>query len=310
MKKVFVTLASAVLALGSLNAQDLAQITEVYNSGATALSGGNLESALEAFQQAYTLATALGADGQEVADNCKNVIPEVSLNLAKSLAQAEEYDAAIERLNSTVELAKEFDNDNVLAQAQTLIPQLRMQKGAKQLNSKDYAGAADTFKQILESDPTNGVAALRLGMALSATGDVEGAIEAYNTASENGQKATADKQLANLYLKTAVSELREKNYDAAIAAAVKVNEYGENSQAYQIAGQAAQLAGKNNEAIEYFVKYLELAPNAKNAGQIAYTVGALYQYAKNNEKAKEYYTMALDDPTYGAEAKKLLDALK
>jgi hypothetical protein len=39
-------------------------------------------------------------------------------------------------------------------------------------------------------------------------------------------------------------------------------------------------------------------------------VGALYQGAKNNAKAKEFYNKALSDPKYGPEAKKMLDALK
>ena len=89
-----------------------------------------------------------------------------------------------------------------------------------------------------------------------------------------------------------------------------MNDFTENAQAWQIAGQASQLAGKNNDAIKYFEKYLEAAPDASNAGAIAYTVGALYQQAKNNAKAKEFYGKAVNDPKYGAEAKKMLDALK
>ena len=62
--------------------------------------------------------------------------------------------------------------------------------------------------------------------------------------------------------------------------------------------------------INYFEQYLEAAPNAKNAGQVAYTVGALYQQAKNNAKAKEFFAKAVNDPKYGADAKKALAALK
>ena len=40
-----------------------------------------------------------------------------------------------------------------------------------------------------------------------------------------------------------------------------------------------------------------------------YTVGALYQQAKNNAKAKEYFSKAVNDPKYGADAKKALSAL-
>ena len=82
-----------------------------------------------------------------------------------------------------------------------------------------------------------------------------------------------------------------------------------NPQALQVAGQASQLGGKNTEAIKYFEQYLEAAPNAKNAGQIAYTVGALYQQAKNNAKAKEFFSKAVSDPKYGADAQKALKAL-
>ena len=310
MKKLIATLAAAVMAVGSLSAQDLAQATELYNTGATYLSGGNFERALESFQQAYDMATALGEEGAEVAENCKSAIPEVSLNLAKNLAQNKDYDGAIARLGTTVELAGQFGNQAVQDEANALVPQLLMQKGNELLNGKDFAGAAAAYKQILESDATNGVAALRLGMALASSGDAAGAIEAFTTAAANGQEAAAGKQLGNLYLRDALAKLKAKDYAGAVDAAVKSTEYSESSSAYQIAGQAAQMTGDNDGAIKYFEKYLELAPNAKNAGQIAYTVGALYQTAKNVDKAKEYYTKALSDPTYGPEAQKLLNALK
>ena len=310
MKKLIVTIAAAIMAIGSLNAQDLAQATDLYNNGATYLNNGNFESALEYFQKAYDMATALGEEGQEVADNCKNAIPEVSLNLAKSLAQDEKYDEAITALNSTVELAKKYENQSVQDEAQTLIPQLLMQKGTDLLNSKKFAEAAAAYQQILDADPTNGVASLRLGMALASSGDSDGAIQAFTAAAANGQEAAAGKQLGNLYLKDALAKLKAKDYAGAVDAAVKSNEYSESSTAYQIAGQAAQLSGNNSDAITYFEKYLELAPKAKNAGQIAYTIGALYQTANNIDKAKEFYTKALSDPTYGPEAQKLLNALK
>jgi tetratricopeptide (TPR) repeat protein len=139
---------------------------------------------------------------------------------------------------------------------------------------------------------------------------MDNAKAAYETAAANGQQEIANKQLANICLREASNALKNKNYSAAVAAALKVNEYGENPQAYQIAGQASQLAGKNNDAIGFFEKYLQIAPKSSNAGQIAYTVGVLYQQAKNNDKAKEFYTKALSDPKFGASAKKLIDALK
>ena len=185
-----------------------------------------------------------------------------------------------------------------------------MSKAGNLLNAKEYDAAAAAYKEVLDADPTNGNAALRMGAALNGAGKLEEAKAAFELAAANGQEAAANKQLGNIYLKDAANALKAKKYADAVAAAAKVNDYTENAQAWQIAGQASQAAGKNNDAIKYFEKYLEAAPTASNAGAIAYTVGALYQQAKNNAKAKEFYTKAASDPKYGAEAKKMLDALK
>lgn len=310
MKKFISTIAAIAIAAGAAFAQDMAQITETYNAGATALADGDKAAALSSFEQALELAKALGEEGQEIASKCEGIIPGVMLSISKDLIKAGEYDSAIENLKAASAAADKYGAFDVMGEAEGLIPQVLKTKGGKLLNAKDYAGAAEAYKAALECDPTDGTSALRLGAALNAAGDLEGALAAFDTAAANGQKAAVDKQLTTIFLKKAATALKEKKYADAIAAACKVNEIADNAQAYQIAGQASQLAGKNADAIKYLEKYLEVAPTAKNAGQIAYTVGALYQTSKNNAKAKEFYTKALSDPTYGPEAKKMLDAIK
>lgn len=310
MKKILASIAAVVLAFGVANAQDLAQITELYNTGAASLSSDDKQGALAAFEQAYSLATALGAEGQEIADNCKGIIPELNLSIAKDLAMEAKYDEAIAKLNSAVEVANKFANAEIAKEAQELIPQILMQKAGTLLNGKKYAEAAATYQQIVDGDPTNGLAALRLGVALNAAGKRDEARAALAQAAANGQENAANKQLANISLREAAAALKAKDYTKAVEAALETNQYGDNSQAWQIAGQASQLAGKSADAIKYFEKYLELYPTAKNAAQIAFTVGALYQQAKNNEKAREFYSKVTSDPKFGADAKKLLEALK
>ena len=84
MKKLIASIAALVVALGSAFAQDLAAVTEIYNAGAAAVSTDK-ESALKSFEQALQLATALGEEGQEVVANCKNIIPNLKLSIAKDL---------------------------------------------------------------------------------------------------------------------------------------------------------------------------------------------------------------------------------
>ena len=310
MKKLIASVAALVVALGAAFAQDLAAVTEIYNAGAEAVSAGDKAGALASFEKALELATALGEEGQEVVTNCKNIIPNLVLSLAKDLVKESKFDEAVAKLGEAAAVAEKYDSPAVLDEAKELIPQVKMSKAGNLLNAKDYEAAAAAYKEVLDADPANGTAALRLGVALNGAGKLDEAKAAFETAAANGQEATANKQLGNIYLKEAAAALKAKKYADAVAAAVKVNDFTENAQAWQIAGQASQLAGKNNDAIKYFEKYLEAAPTASNAGQIAFTLGALYQQAKNNAKAKEFYSKATGDPKYGAEAKKMLDALK
>ncbi len=309
MKRLIATIAVFTIALGAAFAQDLAAVTEVYNAGAAAVSTDKA-SALKSFEEALKQAEALGEEGQEIVTNCKNIIPNIRMSLAKDLVKESKFDEAIAALQEVEKVAEAYEALDVLDEAKTLIPQIKMSKANGLYKAKDYVAAADAFKEILDADPTNGNAAFYMGAALLGAGKNDEAKAAFEVATANGQEANANKQIGNIYLKEAAAALKEKKYAAAVTAAAKVNDYTENAQAWQIAGQASQAAGKNNDAIKYFEKYLEAAPTASNAGAIAYTVGALYQGAKNNAKAKEFYTKAASDPKYGAEAKKMLDALK
>lgn len=310
MKRIFVTVAAVVLAAGVAFAQDLAQVAELFNAGATSLESGEKEAALASFEQALEQAKALGEEGSEIVGKCQGIIPNVYLSIAKDAVRAGDTTDAIAKLEKAAKVAADMEALDVAGEAQELIPQVLMQAGNKALSAKEFTTAVDYYKKVLEYAPDNGQASLRLGMALNSAGDFEGALAAFATASENGQKAAVDKQLSTIYLKKAVAALKEKKYADAVAYAGKVNEIAENPQAYQIAGQASQLAGKSADAIANFEKYLELSPNAKNAGQIAYTLGALYQQGGNKAKAKEFYQKATSDPKFGPEAQKMLDALK
>lgn len=309
MKKIFVILATVLLGAATLSAQDMAQATETYNNGAAALNLGDKAGALSYFEQALQMAAVIGADADEIAANCKNVIPSLHVSLAKETFKDGDIKGAIAKLEEAIKIANEYDAPDAAADAAELIPQFKMKQGTSLITAKDYAGAIVVFQDLLAADETNGTAALRLGQCFAATGKLDEAIAAFEKAAANGQEAQANKQLGNITLKQAASALKGKKFADAVTAALKSYEYSANPQALQIAGQASQLQNKNADAIKYFEQYLEAAPTAKNAGQIAYTVGAIYQQQKNNAKAKEFYSKAVSDPTYGAQAKALLEKL-
>lgn len=309
MKKIFLTLVAAAMTALTVSAQDIAQATENYNNGAMELQMGNKDAALNYFQTALTMAEALGDEGVDIVTNCKNTIPALLASIAKDLVKAESFDAAIEQLKKTIEVAESYGNVEVVEEAKTLIPQVLMSKAGDLLNAKDFAGAAEVYKQVVDADPANGMAALRLGMALGSLGKVEDAEAAYLQAAANGQEANANKQLSNLFVKQAAALLKAKNYQGAMDAAVKGNGYLENPTAMKVAGTAASQLKKNAEAIAFLEKYLELSPNAKDAAKMKYTIAATAQLMGDNAKAKEFYQMITSDPQFGATAQEMLKAL-
>ncbi len=310
MKKIFVSLAALFAAAAMMSAQSMADATETAKLANESLSAGEYQTALEGFKEALKMAEACGEDGLELVATCKDIIPKTLNAIAKDLLKDKNYDEALAKFAETVSVAREYGDDETAAKAEELIPQVYMQKGGSMLNAKDFAGAAEAYKKAVELDPDNGIARLRLGMALDGADKDDEAVEAYKAAAAAGQEKNANAQLGKLYLRRSVAGLKAKKYADAVKDAVTSHEYVANPQALQVAGQASQLSGKNADAIKYFEQYLEAAPNAKNAGQIAYTVGALYQQAKNNAKAKEYFSKATSDPKFGADAQKALNSLK
>lgn len=310
MKKLIISVVALAVCGSVMFAQDLKTATEAYNNGAVALSEDKKADALKAFKEALQIAEALGAEGEDITSSCKTYIPTIQFSIAKELVNNAEYDNAVEALKETVSIASQYGQDKVAEDAKALIPQVFMQKANTALNENDFATAAAGYRAVLEEEPANGTAALRLGTVLNAAGDKDGAIEAFNLAIANGQEAAATKQIGKLYLKEAANDLKAKNYSGAVSAALKSNEYSESAQAYQIAGQASQIQGKNSDAVNYFEKYLELSPNASNAGKISFTIAAILHKQGNIAKAKEYYQKALTDPKVGAQAKQQLDKLK
>ena len=265
---------------------------------------------MEGFKEALTQAQACGEEGEELVGTCKTVIPSIVLSIAKNEIMDEKYDEGIAKLEEAIKVAEEYSNDDVIGEAAGLIPQVKKQKATTLFNAKDYAAAAEAFKAILDADPEDGASALRLAVALTNTGDKEGSIAAFKQAAEHGQAATANKQLANIYLKDAQALLKEKKFKEAIAACEESNTFNESANAYKLAASAASQLKDNAKAIGFYEKYLAIDPSAKDANGIITTLAVLYQQSGNKAKAIEYYTKVQNDPQYGATAKQQLEALK
>ena len=313
MKKIFLLFAAVAMTAGVLSAQDINQATESYNNGAMELQMGNNGAALENFLTALTMGEALGDEGADLVANCKKAISSVKLSMAKDLYNAKDFEGAIAAFQDAKAVAEGYGEAEIAAEAAELIGQAEMVKlnteGKAAMKAKDFATAIACFSKVLEMDPANGATAVQLGQAYMNSGKLDEAIAAFETAKANGQEANASKLISNVYLKKAQAASKAKKYQEAVDFATKSNEALENGNAYKIAASALQKLGKNDECIAAYEKYLEVTPNAKDAGGINCTIAVLYQQAGNKAKAKEYYEKIVNDPQFGATAQEQLKTL-
>lgn len=309
MKKIFLLFA-AVMAAGVMSAQDINKAIELANNGNEAFQMGEYGLAIDAFKSSLAIAEGLGEAGAEHAATCKTAICNIHLANAKNLLKAADYDGALAKLNETITVAEGYGAAETVADASSLIPNVYMAKGNASLKAKDMAGAIAAYTKVTELNPANGDAYLRLGRALAASGKVNEAVAAYESAAANGEEADAKKQLSNLFLKMAQAKTKVKDYQGAIDNALKANSYLENANAYKIAASSAQKMGNNAQCIEFYEKYLVVKPNAKDAAGVTFTIAALYQQMGNKAKAIENYEKVASDPQYGPGAQEQLKVLK
>ncbi len=313
MKKIFLFFAAVVMTAGVLSAQDINQATEAYNNGAMELQMGNNSAAIEYFQSALTMGEALGEEGAELVGNCKKAICSATLSMGKDLYNAKDFAGAIAAFEKAKEVAEAYGEAEIAAEAADLVGQTHALKyntdGKDAMKAKDYPAAIAAFSKVLELDPTNGGAAVQLGQAYMRAGKFAESNEALEIAKANGQEENAVKLISQNYLKLAQASSKAKKYQEAVDYAAKSNEALENGNAYKIAASALQKLGKNAECIAAYEKYLEVTPNAKDAGGIICTIAVLYQQAGDKAKAKEYYQKIVNDPQFGATAQEQLKSL-
>ncbi len=310
MKKILLIIATALATAAAVSAQDMAQATETYNNGAMALQAGNNAEALDNFKSALTMAEACGEEGADIVNNCKEYIPKIMFSIAKDSIKDGNLDKGLAEIDEAVALAKEYGVTDVVDDAETLKPQVLMNKANNLLNAKNFVGAIAAYNEILKANPSNGTAQLRLGVAYAQAGDLAKAEEAYLAAAANGQEKAANKQLANMYLREAQSALKGQKYAEAYDAAMKSNGYVESGNALYFAGMSAQKLGQDAKANEAFEQFLAVAPNDKKADDIRCTLAVSYQKAGDKAKAIEFYQKILTNPKYAEVAKAQIAALQ
>ena len=310
MKRLFVAVAAFALAAGIASAQDMSAAVETFNMGAQTLESNKVE-ALAQFKSALTQFEACSEEeAAEMIAQCKKIIPQTMVSIAKEQINEAQYDEALETLKEATATAEGYGQEETAAEAKELVPTAYTRKGAALLKEKDFVGAAAAFKAVVTLDPADGQSQLLYGQALMQAGDNDNAVAALEAAAANGKEDQAKKLLSNLFLKEGMALVKANKSADAIAALEKANSYAESANAYKLIASANTKLGKSKAAIEAYKKYLEIDPNAKDAADVMFTIAATAQKAGDKATAIEYYKKLSGNAKYAAQATQQLGALQ
>jgi len=310
MKRLFVAVAAFALAAGIASAQDMSAAVETFNMGAQTLESNKVE-ALAQFKSALTQFEACSEEeAAEMIAQCKKIIPQTMVSIAKEQINEAQYDEALETLKEATATAEGYGQEETAAEAKELVPTAYTRKGAALLKAKDFVGAAAAFKAVVTLDPADGQSQLLYGQALMQAGDNDNAVAALEAAAANGKEDQANKLLSNLFLKEGMALVKANKSADAITALEKANSYQENANAYKLIASANTKLGKSKAAIEAYKKYLEVSPEAKDAADVMFTIAATAQKAGDKATAIEYYKKLSGNAKYAAQATQQLGALQ
>ncbi|HHV40054.1 MAG: tetratricopeptide repeat protein [Bacteroidales bacterium] len=300
MKKIKILFATlmAVASVTFLHAQDLNSAIEAYNLGATAAQDGNYVTAIEHLNQALDLGNALGEEGLSVVSDCKNLIPQLYLRHGKELAAGGKGPEALPFLDKAAETALAFGQGGIAEEVTDLKSKVFYILANESFGKKDFVAAIENYNKVLALDPSNGIAYLRLGQSFINSGQEEEGIEALEKAAEMGQKTNADRLLASVFLKQAVSAQKNKNWEEVCDAAQKATEYADNVQANKLLGLAAMELKRFPQALQAWEKVMHANPNAKDINTTYYRLAVVYEGMGDKANACSYYKKIANDPNF------------
>ena len=309
MKRFFVTIATLALAAAVAAAQDYNAAVDAFNAGAQALETNKTE-ALAQFRSALAQAKECTEDeAVELVAKCKEAIPGTLLSIAKEQINDGSYDEAVITLAEVEAVAAEYGVAGPAEEAKALVPNVYLRKGSTLLKAKDFDGAEAAFAKVVEINPDDAQANMLLGQSRLQKGDMDGAINALAKANELGEEKQSAKLLSTAYLKKGQALLKEGKNAQAIEALETSNKYQESANAYKLIASAYTKSGKSAQAIDAYKKYLEVAPDAKDAADIQFTIAATAQKAGDKATATEYYKK-LAGTKYAKQAEDQLKVLK
>lgn len=167
-------------------------------------------------------------------------------------------------------------------------------RGMAQLQSGEYANAVHTLRKLVDQQPDAIEAWFQLARAQAASDDAAAARASFARAIE----LDAAGEVPLVWIGLGELELRERQFDAALAAAQQIRQrFPDNVHGYDIQAAALRGLGRTDEALEVAGQALQLAPSSRRVNAFASQLAAARQAPRATAVLLDWLSERPDDGT-------------
>jgi tetratricopeptide (TPR) repeat protein len=313
-RKCIIALTGLLIAF-SLNAQTINEVIQTFNAGAGEMNAGNYESALAGFETTVALATALGAEGDEMKAKAEAQIPTVHYRIALEKYKAKDIEGAIVSFENAIETGEQYGNADAKSRSLRYVPQLHNAVGNSKVQAGDYDAAVASYDRAIEYNPAyarayygKAVAYMKQDNDEAMVSTMEKAIEVGTAAADTTTAAAAAKILRDHFVNAGKALYQAKNYEEALVSFESSLKYDtEYAESYYLISLIHGINKAYEETVQYGLKALEYEEDdATKKARIYYELGMAYIALAQNDKACDALGRALVEP-YAESARHNMD---
>jgi len=284
LKYSFTTLLISLFVIGlatQTNAQDRRGVVQSYNKGIELKNNGEFEQAINVFNQTIASAGQLGEEGQDIVERCEQQLVNTQYRLAvnnyqnlKKNQSLDNFDATISAFKDVQDVAKEYNNSQMVNKVNQLIPQLLYQKGVYAYKSGNKQASLAALNEAVERNPNYSTAYYQIALVKKNTkgtkdseiiADFEKALQVAQKENNSSVINETQKQLGGIYLSNGYELVdKQKEYDQGIENYKKALQYTpQSSQVYYRLAEAYNKTQQWQQAVQNAQKGLDLESGGK-----------------------------------------------
>jgi tetratricopeptide (TPR) repeat protein len=310
MKLRVIAILGGILMAGSLSAQTLTNVINEFNAGVEMLNNQEYESSVEHFNKVLELAEVVGDSAADLKIKAMEQIPLAYYRKAIVLLKQKQYEDAIPYLEQTIELSKQYNNNEESRQkASGYLLQSYMMAGQNSYKNDSYQDALGYMDKALAMNDNIYQAHQLKGMIYLSQDKTDDMLEEFNKAKE-GAGAKNDTKTVD-----EINQVINEYYDKIIKDEFEAVDPEDNDYTYVIeACENALAANEKNPralyylalvhnkmveydaAIDYAQKALEYETNPVWISAIYYELGYAYQNIVEYDKACEALKKVVEEP--------------